>query len=253
MPRRPLTDWTSVEVLLTAAVLALAWPREDELLIPERRSWLGWARGLLPRARRQREEAGGREAEAFVTALTTELPMIPVHPLPSEGKVYRPERVTRSATREQAAQRPPWKTMENAGWLEPAPAPAPRRRAPGDPPTIVMEVIRPAVEADLGLYLKALPAYDDAPWSQAPGVLLPQDAAALGAPDHDGAPQDVHDDQAEEDDLAPLEPGVVDVEGQVEEAREERPGDGQLQQDGVPAPPALVPGPEEPGDERESQ
>lgn len=211
-----MTDWASVEVLLTAAVLALAWPREDELLLPERRDWRGTLRRLVsPAARRMREAQGGREADDYVRALHAEPETMVIRQseLPSAVRRFETGLVT-PQTGEQARHRPPWKTAEHYGWTEAhAPAPAPRRRAPGDPPTIVMEVMRPAVAADLGAYLKALPGYDDAPGQSfpvvAPGLL------ALDAEDHDGAPHDVDDDQGEEEDLKRLEPEVADPEGHV--------------------------------------
>jgi hypothetical protein len=239
------------------AVLALAMPREDGFLIPERRDYLGWLRRLLPGARRRREEEAGAEADRYVTDLRTDKDQSPMtiraDQLPSTQRVYRAPLMSPPSIL-----KPPWQEAEDPARSR-GPATAPqespvyRRRAPGDPPTIVIEIMRPAIEGDLGNYLARLPGYPDDDALSARGPFVPRASLALGPPDHDGPPQDVQGDQGDEDDLAPLQRGVPDVEHQEEPGGEQAPRDRQLQHDGVPSPPALVPGPEEPGDDREQQ
>lgn len=224
-----VSNWTAAEILLGMAVLALAVPREDGFVLPERRDWTGWLRRLLPKARRRREEEAGYEAERYVTDLRTDrdqpLMTLRQDQLPSMSRVHRPPLASPPS-----ALKPPWKTAENPGWgLRAAPQEPPggepkrRRRAPGDPPTVVIEIMRPAMEGDLRRYLEELPAYADDDLSA--GVFVPRASLALGAPDHDGAPEDVDDDGPQEADLAPLQGGVVDVELKEEPGREERPRD----------------------------
>lgn len=223
-----VSNWTAAEILLTAAVLALAMPREDGFVIPERRDYLGWLRRLLPGARRRREEEAGAEADRYVTDLRTDRDQDPMtiraDQLPSTQRVYRGPLISPPTSL-----KPPWQTADNPVWAvqpleEPGQEkPAPRRRAPGDPPTIVMEVLRPAIRGDLGHYLEELPSYPDL--GDSDYFFVPRSSLALSAPDHDGAPYHVDDDQPQEGHLAPLEPGIVDVEREEQPAREERPGD----------------------------
>jgi hypothetical protein len=225
-----VNNWTAAEILLGAAVLVLAMPREDGFVIPERRDWLGWLKGLRPRVRRQREEDGGREADRYVTALRAEPVIIRQDQLPSLHRAYQGPVVTRPTVEQERRQRPPWQAA-----AAPVPPPArgvpgrkPRRRAPGDPPTVVIEVMRPAISGDLGTYLAELPAYTDLDDDSEDAFFVPRSSIALGAPDHDGTPQHVDDDEAEEDDLAPLQRGVKDVEVELQEGREKGSGDRQL-------------------------
>jgi hypothetical protein len=220
-----VSNWAAA-FLLAMAVLVLAMPREDGFLIPERRDWLGWLKRMRPGARRRREEEGQAEADRYVTDLRTDRDQDPmvirVDQLPSAQRRWQPP-----VQPEPSSLKPPWKTAENTSWnlpvaQEPQPQKRPRR-APHDPPTVVIEIMRPAVEGDLGRYLaEQLPAYAD---ESAGLFFVPRATVALGAPDHDGAPHHVDGDQGQEGHLAPLEPDVIDVEGQVEPGREERPGD----------------------------
>lgn len=175
-----MNNWTAAEILLGAAVLVLAMPREDGFLIPERRDWLGWARRILPSVRRRREEEGAREADRYVTDLRAEPDQDPMlirrDQLPSARRRYVTPLLTQP-TEEQAAHRPPWKTAENPAWGAPQEAPpGRRRRAPGDPPTIVIELMRPGIADDLGRYLAELPAYPEA---GEPGDALPVPRSSL--------------------------------------------------------------------------
>jgi hypothetical protein len=227
--------WTAA-FLLVMAVLALAMPREDGFVIPERRDYFGWLRRLLPSVRRRREEEAGFEADRYVTDLRSDRDQDPMtiraDQLPSTQRVYRGPLISPPTDK-----KPPWKTAENPGWTRATPPPTlpslpvtspepppdrPRRRAPHDPPTVVIEIMRPAVEGDLGRYLAELPGYTEEDYS-ADFLFVPRSALALDVPDHDGPPQDVQGDQGQEDDLAPLQPRVDDVEHQVEPGREERP------------------------------
>jgi len=186
-----MNHWTAAGILLAAAVLALAMPREDGFILPERRDWLGWLRRLLPGARRQREEAAGREADQYVTDLRTDKDQDPMtvraDQLPS---VHR--RFSSHVTDPTPGQKPPWRTAENPSWNIPVQVPQqkrPRRRAPNDPPTIVVELMRPALDADLGRYLETLPSYPDLPDSG--GVFfVPPSSLAPGAPQHTGDDED---------------------------------------------------------------
>jgi hypothetical protein len=229
-----VNNWDLSAALLAAAVLVLAMPREDGFLIPERRDWFGWLRRMKPGSRRRREEAGGYEAERYVTDLRTDRDQDPMtirqDQLPVMSRVYRGPLISPPTD-----QKPPWKTSENPAWTTGAsrvpgqeepqelPVQRPRRRAPGDPPTIVVEIMRPAVEGDLGTYLAQLPAYTDEDWS-AGDLFVPHSALPLGTPDHEGPPHDVQGNQGQEDDLAPFQPRVSDVECQEEPGGEERPG-----------------------------
>lgn len=232
-----MSNWDLSAVLLAAAVLVLAMPREDGFLIPERRDWLGWLRRMKPGFRRRRDEAAGYEAERYVTDLRTDRDQSPMtirqDQLPSAVRRFETPLLSPLGPG-QVQQHPPWPTAENPGWTagtaQPAmadepqdpPAAVPRRRAPGDPPTIVIEIMRPAVEGDLGIYLAQLPAYTDEDWS-AGGLFIPPSAIALGAPDHEGAPHHVDDDGPKEPGLGPLQGGVGDVEGKEEERGKKRP------------------------------
>jgi hypothetical protein len=209
------------------AVLALAMPREDGFVIPERRDWLGWLRRLLPQARRQREEEAAFEADRYVTDLRTDrdqpLMTIRQDQLPSTVRVYRGPLVSAPTDK-----KPPWKTAENPGWRIPAsPVPVVQevqpekrpRRAPHDPPTVVIEIMRPAVEGDLGRYLAELPAYTDIEDS-ADSLFVPRSSLALGVPDDEGAPGEDHEGGREEDGLHPGQPGATDVPVEHEDVRE---------------------------------
>lgn len=219
-----VSNWTAAEILLGIAVLVLAMPREDGFVIPERRDWLGWLRRLRPRVRRQREEAAGREADRYVTDLRTDRdqPYMTLRQdqLPNTSKRFQTPLLSPPTDKKQ-----PWETAENPAWHPPAdsqsvqepPREKPRRRAPHDPPTIVIELMRPAVSDDLGRYLARLPAYTDLDDS-GDVLFVPRSSLSLGAPDHDGAPENVGDDGPQEDHLAPLQGGIDDME------RKEEPG-----------------------------
>jgi hypothetical protein len=196
-------------------------PREDGFILPERRDWLGWLRRLRPKVRRQREEAAGREADRYVTDLRADPGQDPMvirqDQLPSAQRGFASPLVTDPTP----GQKPPWRTAENPAWGLPArdgaqgiPWEKPRRRAPHDPPTIVVELMRPAVAGDLGRYLARLPAYADD--DSADPFFVPRSSLALGAPDHESAPHDVGDDGPQEGDLGPLQGEVDDVEHQEE-------------------------------------
>lgn len=158
-----VNNWTAAEIILGIAVLALAMPAEDGFLIPVRRDWLAPFRRFSRRARRAREADGAREAEAYITDLRQDPhdPMILKRDdLPSQHRVVR----TKVLTEPTAGQKQPWPTADNPRWglgTGPQPTAKPRRRAPGDPPTVVMEVMRPAMDDDLGNYLRGLPGYED--------------------------------------------------------------------------------------------
>ena len=186
-----MNNWTAAEILLAAAVRALAMPREDGFILPERRDWLGWLRRLRPGARRQREDAAGREADQYVTDLRTDRDQdrmtLRTDQLPSVQR-----RFTSTVTDPTPGQRPPWKTAENPSWNIPGqarPQDRPRRRAPNDPPTIVVELMRPALDADLGRYLETLPSYPDLP---DPGgvFFVPPSSLAPGAPQRPGGDEE---------------------------------------------------------------
>jgi hypothetical protein len=221
-------NWAEAGTLLGIAFLALAMTREEGFFIPERRDWLGWLRRLRPQVRRQREEEAGAEADRYVADLRTDRdqPLMTVRrdQLPSAVRTFRPPLVTRPAEGTEG-QRPPWDTAANPRLGETA-APErerPRRRAPGDPPTIVIEVMRPAMDGDLGRYLETLPVYTDGDWSA--DLFVPRASLALGAPDHDGPPDDVGDHDPEERDLGPLQAGVDEAELEEEPGGEQGPGD----------------------------
>jgi hypothetical protein len=160
-----VSSWAAAGIILGIAVLGMAVPAEDGFLIPERRNWLGWLRGLLPQARRRREAEAGREAEAYVTDLRQDQhdPMILKRDeLPCAHRVFK----TRLLTDPTPGQKQPWPAAENPRWtpgagIEQLQPGRPRRRAPGDPPTIVIEIMRPEIARDLGGYLEGLPRYDE--------------------------------------------------------------------------------------------
>jgi hypothetical protein len=164
----------------------------EEPLLLRRRGFFEWLKSLSPKARRRREERGGREADRFLAAITGEHTVLLVEKgdLPSMGRTYHGPVVTEPP----AGQKQPWPTQDNPGWLEvppfavrpfmPVPGTPPQgypqdpqvlpreepqqdpreepaRRAPGQPPTIVTEVLLPGIESDLGRYLKDAPRYDD--------------------------------------------------------------------------------------------
>jgi hypothetical protein len=199
-----VNNWTAAEILLGVAVLVLAMPREDGFLIPERRDWLGWLRRLRPRVRRQREEAAGREADRYVTDLRTDRDQdfmtIRQDQLPSAQRNFASPLVTDPTP----GQRPPWKTAENPAWgltrgkAQDAASGRPRRRAPHDPPTIVVELMRPAVAGDLGRYLAKLPAYTDLDES-GDVLFVPRSSLAPGTPGRDGEPQRAEDSESGEE------------------------------------------------------
>lgn len=151
-----MSNWIAAEIILAITLLALAMPREEGLLIPERRNWLAPLRRLSRKVRRRIEADGAREADEYVAALhgdpesvtvrQSELPYamatFPVKPL-AEGETA------------------PWAPALWAPDPASQPAPAPPRKAKRDAPTIVMEVIRPGIEHNLRPYLRDLPSYDD--------------------------------------------------------------------------------------------
>lgn len=194
-----MNNWTAAEILLGAAVLALAMPREDGFLIPERRDWLGWLRRRLPGARLRSEEHGEQEARDYVRALRGEKEFVLRQAdLPSNRRVWQAPPVTKP-TPEQAA-RLPWGPARDPALTGSRSVPAKREKRPGDAPTVVMQVLRPFIEREVGGYLRALPSYDDPPGALPGGGLLPVPLGpvVLGTPDHHGAPQDVDGDQGEE-------------------------------------------------------
>ena len=158
-----VNNWTAAEIILGIAVLALAMPAEDGLLIPERRDWLAPFRRFSRKARLKREAEGAREAEEYVTDLRRDPhdPMIiKRNELPSQHRTVK----TRLLTEGVPGQKQPWATAENPAWslgTGPQPTVRPRKRGPKDPPTVVLEVMRPAIKDDLGAYLNGLPAYTD--------------------------------------------------------------------------------------------
>jgi hypothetical protein len=176
--------WTAV----TLAVLALwlATPREDDLLIPQRRrSPMAWLRDRLARSARDRQEE--RDAAAFLTALADADPpvyRIRQRDLPSVSRridtvlladvkqpwapaPYAPDPEDGS---QEWPQDPPQENPQEPVQEEPQDPPVPlaelRAWSPGDPgptPTGVLQKITPEVERQLRPYLDALPGYDDEP------------------------------------------------------------------------------------------
>jgi len=155
-----MTGWTTAGIILGIAVLALAMPREDVLLIPERRDWLAPLRRLSRKRRQRREADGAREADEYMAAL---------HAEPETMTVYQSELPRMVAT----VPVKPLGTDETAPWA-PAPWAPPAGTVPvapvepepekpkvkRDAPTIVMEVLRPGIERNLDPYLDGLPSYD---------------------------------------------------------------------------------------------
>jgi hypothetical protein len=150
-----ISNWTAAEVILAIALLAALMPQEEGFLLPERRDWRGMLRRLLsPAARRLREIQGGRDADDYVRALHQD-------PVPHEPMIIRQSELpsairkfeTALLTEPTEGQRPPWETLPFADR-----PPAPKRR---EAPTIVMDVVRPAIEAGLGRYLDAYPGYPE--------------------------------------------------------------------------------------------
>jgi hypothetical protein len=193
-----VSNWTAAEILLAAAVLVLAMPREDGFILPERRDWLGWLRRLRPRVRRQREDDAGREADQYVTDLRADRDQDPMtvrqDQLPSAHRRFASPLVTDPTP----GQKPPWKTAENPAWDVPAQVIPPekrRRRAPGDPPTIVIEIMRPAMDGDLRRYLEKLPSYPDLDES-GDVFFVPRSSLAPGVPGGNEAPQTAGDGEA---------------------------------------------------------
>lgn len=222
-----MSNWTAAEILLGAAVLVLAMPREDGFVIPERRDWLGWLKRLRPGTRRRREEEAGHEAERYVTDLRTDQEPMTVRQdqLPSLNRKFSSTVLTTAPE----GQRPPWQAAENPARAVPQearekPEEKPRRRAPGDPPTVVFEIMRPAIAGDLGRYLEELPSYADLGSSPDP-FFVPRSSFALGVPDHDGAPHHVGDHESEENGGDPLQDSAGNAEVDSEEGREKAPGD----------------------------
>jgi hypothetical protein len=163
-----VTPAQAAGVILGFAVLALAMPREDSFLIPERRDWRGMLRRRFSRRERERLEVTGElEAAAYVAELHEDrgrhraVPVMTIRrdELPSMHRTWVPTTLLTDAPA-------PW---EEAPLPEPGPEPEPvlpppparRRRRQGDPPTIVMDVVRPAIDRDLGMYLSRLPRYPE--------------------------------------------------------------------------------------------
>lgn len=154
-----MTNWAVTEAALGACVLAAAMPREDVLLIPERRDWLAPLRKLSRRVRARIDDAAGQEADEYIEALHRD-PETPV-------AVIRQSELPRAvATVPVRALGPgeasaPWAPAQ---WAPPAdqapPPPAKPRKRAGDPPTIVMEALLPEVRRSVKPYLDSL-SYDD--------------------------------------------------------------------------------------------
>lgn len=150
-----MTGWDTAGLILGICVLALAMPREDVLLIPERRDWLATLRRFMPKARQRAEEAGQREADEYVAALRAEEPaslVIRWSELPSATATVE---VKQLGTGEIA----PWGPAPDPA-AQPAQEEAPQRPK-RDAPTIVMEAVRPEIERDLRPYLDGMPSYED--------------------------------------------------------------------------------------------
>jgi hypothetical protein len=162
MQRRTVINWVTAEVAILAMILlAAAMPGEEDLLIPERRDWMGAARRWVsPAARRLREIRGAREAEDYVAALREEGALaVRASDLTtrriSTVLLTGPALIVDPGTGEQRQQRPPWQTAPFA----PAPGGPPMdrpRRAERDAPTLVR-----AIREDLGSYLEQIPGYTD--------------------------------------------------------------------------------------------
>lgn len=154
-----MSTWTAAEILLGLAAIALMLPQEETFLLPERRDWLAGLRRFSPRVRRRREEAGAREADAYVAAL---------HGDPAQPYVIRAsEFETALLTEPTGDQRAPWELPQGERPVQlrdliepqrPDPAQVPPRRAPRNPPTIVTEVVRPNIASDLHEWMRRLEA-----------------------------------------------------------------------------------------------
>lgn len=177
--------WTAATLAILA--LWLAVPREDALLIPQRRHGpLEWLRYRLSRPQRDAQEE--RDATAFLSRMKDpELPpyQIRQRDLPSANRripttllaggaqppwggsaPYAPDPQERP--RDYAQEDPQERAQEPERAQEDPQVPLPELRAwsPGDPgrtPTGVLQKITPEVERQLRPYLKALPRYEDEP------------------------------------------------------------------------------------------
>ena len=172
-------------VLLAVLALWLAAPREDALLIPQRRRGpLAWLRDRLARPARDAQEQ--RDADEFLAAVRDADPpayRIRQRDLPSVQRriatvllaedvrqpwgraPYAPDPGDQSQeraqdrAREDARQEPQEQPQE-----EPRELPELRAWRPGDPgraPTGVLTKINPEVERQLRPYLEGLPRYQD--------------------------------------------------------------------------------------------
>jgi len=167
MPRRAVSNWITAEVAILAMVLLAAlMPGEEDLLIPERRDWMGAARRWVsPAARRLREIRGAREAEDYVAALREDGALAVRASDLTTRKISTvlltaPVLTADPETGERRPQRPPWQTAPFA----PAPGGPPMdrpRRAERDAPTLVREKVLPAIRGDLGSYLERMPGYPE--------------------------------------------------------------------------------------------
>jgi hypothetical protein len=174
-------------IAVTLAILALwlAAPREDSLLIPQRRRGpIEWIRWRLRRPARDRQEE--RDATRFFTSIREAGPppyRVRQSDLPSLSRRYQgvlladedgappweparePDPQERSQDQAQEAQEPAQAPAQE-GPQEKAQEPLPPLRAwtPGDPgraPTGVLTKITPEVERSLRPYLEGLPGYSD--------------------------------------------------------------------------------------------
>jgi hypothetical protein len=175
-------------VLLAVLALWLAAPREDALLIPQRRrGFLEWLRYRLSRPQRDAQEE--RDATRFLAAVRDADPpvyRIRQRDLPSvnrridtmllaedvqqpwEAAPYAPDPEGESQERAQdSAQEQAQEEPQERAQEEPQkPLPELRAWSPGDPgptPTGVLQKITPEVERQLRPYLKGLPRYGDEP------------------------------------------------------------------------------------------
>jgi hypothetical protein len=160
-----VTSAQAAGVILGFAVLALAMPREDGFLIPEYRDWRAMIRRRFSRRERERLEVTGElEAAAFVAELHEDRGR---HRLPEPMTVRAADLPSRNRviTTLLTDGAPPWEEI-------PAPEPEPpepvqpdppvrKSRHQGDPPTIVIEQVRPNISRGLGMYLARLPRYRD--------------------------------------------------------------------------------------------
>jgi hypothetical protein len=161
-----MSTWTAAEILLGLAAIALMLPQEETFLLPERRDWLAGLRRFSPRVRRQREEAGAREADAYVAELHGAGPeayVIRASELPSAQRRFETVLLTEST----GDQRAPWELPQGERPAQlrdliepqrPDPEQIPPRRAPRNPPTIVTEVVRPNIASDLHEWMRKLEA-----------------------------------------------------------------------------------------------